>query len=75
MMLLRYSFCTGKATVLPYFEYQTRVEKGPPLTTAGSRCSEQSGAHWQASHTDTVPQQRGYNTAGISDETVSKGCQ
>lgn len=25
--------------------------------------------------TQSVPQQRGYNMAGISDETVSKGCQ
>lgn len=75
MMLLQYLFFTGKATVLLYSKFQTWVGKEPPLTAAGSRGSRIVWSTLAGCFTDTMPQQWGYNTAGISDETVSKGCQ
>lgn len=53
---------------------QTWVGKGS-FTTTGSRGSRTVWSALAGCPTDTVPQQWGYNMAGISDETVSKGCQ
>lgn len=50
-------------------------EKGHPRLLRDPGAARRSGARWRVCHPDTAPQQWGYKTAGISDETVSKGCQ
>lgn len=75
MMLLRPLFHTGKGRSPPTLQVPARG--GGRATPPRCRLQAQRDRPERgAGHgTDTVPQPRGYNTAGISDKTVSSGCQ